>query len=106
MIWGREIDVPPEMSRVERARRAKKKRTIPIVLPSGGEAAPSESPSGEAAPWLHTKGKVSVLRDSAYIRPAASRERHGGLGGNPSCYSNRRPQPGELDLLTSKTDFS
>jgi hypothetical protein len=35
-----------------------------------GEAAPS----GEAASWLHWKGKVSVLRLSAYILPAASRD--------------------------------
>jgi hypothetical protein len=33
-----------------------------------GEAAPS----GEAASWLHWKGKVTVLRLSAYILPAAS----------------------------------
>jgi hypothetical protein len=35
-----------------------------------GEAAPS----GEAASWLHWKGKVTVLRLSAYILPAASRD--------------------------------
>ncbi len=63
-------------------------RTIPIVLPSGGEAAPS----GEAAPWLHWKEIVTVLRDSAYILPAASRDaasRPGRLGETQAVTTHR-----------------
>jgi hypothetical protein len=41
-----------------------------------GEAAPS----GEAASWLHWKGKVCALRLSAYILPAASRRDAARLG--------------------------
>ncbi len=75
MIGEREIDVLllPEMSRAERAERAKKNEQFPLSCPQArrrGEAAPS----GEAASWLHWKGKVCVLRKSAYIRPAASRD--------------------------------
>jgi hypothetical protein len=44
------------------------------------------APSGEAASWLHWKGKVSVLRLSAYILPAASRDTARRAWETPSCY--------------------
>ncbi len=49
-----------------------------------GEAAPS----GEAASWLHWKGKLTVLRLSAFILPAASRSRDTDqlAWETPSCY--------------------
>jgi hypothetical protein len=87
MIGEREIDVLllPEMSRAERAGRAKK--TNDSHCPAlrrrrRGEAAPS----GEAASWLHWKGKVTVLRLSAYILPAASRDTARRAWRKPSCY--------------------
>ncbi len=63
MIGEREIMIDvllPEMSRAKRARQAKKMTNShcpALRRRRRGEAAPS----GEAASWLHWKGKVSVL---------------------------------------------
>ncbi len=70
MIGKREIDVLllPEMSGVERARRAKKSKRFPLSCPQAARR------RQRAKPWLYWKGKVSALRDSAYILPAAFRD--------------------------------
>ncbi len=44
------------------------------------------APSGEAASWLHWKGKVTVLCLSAYILPAASQDAAWRAWESPSCY--------------------
>jgi hypothetical protein len=89
MIGEREIMIyvllPPEMSRAERAGRAKKMNNShcpALRRRRRGEAAPS----GEAASWLHWKGKVTVLRLSAYILSAASRDTALRAWETPSCY--------------------
>jgi hypothetical protein len=88
MIGEHEIDVLllPEMSRAERAWQAKKTNIShcpALRLRSSGSHA---GPSGEAALWLHWRGKVSVIRLLAYILPAASRDAARLAWGNPSCY--------------------
>jgi hypothetical protein len=100
MIGGREIDVRvlllPERSRAERAGRAKK-RTIPIVLPSGGAAAARKRHRAKQHRGYIGRGKVTVFRLSAYILPAASRDAARRAWGIPSCYfiPLRPPRPSE-----------
>ncbi len=78
--------IQPEMSRAERAGRAKKmnKSHCPALRRCRrGEAAPSGR--CEAAQWLHWKGKVwSIARFRLY--PASSSGRCPAGLGNPSCY--------------------
>jgi hypothetical protein len=83
MIGEREIMIDdiflPEMSRAERAGRAKKKinsHCHALRRRRRGEAAPS----GEAASWLHWKGKVCVLCLSAYPASRVSGRGPAGLG--------------------------
>jgi hypothetical protein len=92
MIGAREIMIDvlllPEMSRAERAGRAKKMNNshcLALRRRRRGEAAPS----GEAALWQHWKGKVTVFRLLAYILPAASRDMAWRAWEIPSCYSSR-----------------
>ncbi len=92
MIGEREIMIDvlllPEMSRAERAGRAKKLNNShcpALRRRRRGEAAPSGRCSFVAT--LYCKGKVSVLRLSAYILPAASRDTARRAWETPSCYS-------------------
>jgi hypothetical protein len=55
-----------------------KKRTMSIVLPTGGEAVPS----GEAAQWLHWNGKVCICQPRLGTRP-------GGLGETQAVTTHR-----------------
>jgi hypothetical protein len=66
----------------------KKKWTIPIVLPSGGATAARRRHRAKQHCGYIGREKSGLLRVSAYILPAASRDAARRAWGNPSGYLN------------------